>query len=612
MADPTDADERESLAADAPEEPDAPVEGAEPEEAAEEAADPSPAAGASEPSEPNEPTDPVEPRDPSGPSRSGRSRGPSQPISTLLYTNLKSWLSTRGVWLVFGAALLPLVFTGAWVGTHQGDVATTSLSVEAPGMVQGDRIVVTAGDRVNLTAVVENVGSQPVGRFNATLSVGTVSQNVLRATATEQAVIDGLRPGERRTVRLAWTAQPSPAGQVWVLADADGEDVVGEMDEFNNQELMPVQVRHPVPSAGDAPDAPTNLTGNASATDEASVRIAGLDRSPVELQAQQSTTFTATVVNDGPGNVTNATVVVEVGRVFSGRLIAFATEEQVVSLAAGEQTTVELEWTARAGSLWARATVNVSDANAAPNATTVRDPNGEDNVVTVPFAVQSDFSAQSPPEPPERQTLKDFFTTLLNLLHLRILIPFIALFYAGGVIADEKKAGTLKYLLTRPVQRWLFPATKFASGYIVAAAAVLLGITAAFALLFGTPGGDIGFLTTPLLISLVALLVYGAFFVLLGTLVDRPYLVGVAFVIGWETIAGNFVPFVQNLTFSQHLLNAIRGAQDVPDDGWRLDAGVQLLPTGETAMNALVLLLVLSVVFLVGAGVVMKRREFDV
>lgn len=544
----------------------------------------------------------------------------NQPITTLLYTNLKSWLTTRGVWLVFGAALLPLVFTGAWVGTHQGDVAVTDVTVEMPGEAQADRFVVHNGDTVNFTATVRNVGSQPVGAFNASLAVGTVQQNVLRTAQSNTVRIDGLAPGQTGTVTLEWTARPSLAGTLWLLADADGEDVVGELDEFNNQDLTPIQVLNRAPAPEDAPPAPGNLTGNASATDEASVRVDGLTWSPDPTAPQQRTTFTATVVNDGPADVTNATVVVEVGRTVGGtfRAVApFPPQPRVLDLSAGETRTVQINWTASSGAWWARAYVNVSDASAGdggdPNATTtVRDPDGSDNLVQEGFAVQSPFQAESRPEPPERLTLKEFFTTLLNLLHLRILVPFIALFYAAGVVTDEQSAGTLKYLLTRPVERWLFPATKFASGYAVAALAVVLGIVASFALLFGTPRGDIGFLTTPILISLVALLVYGAFFILLGTLVDRPYLIGVAFVIGWETIAGNFVPFVQNLTITQHLLNALRGDREVPDDGWLLDAGVQLWPTGEMASNALVLLLLASVVFLVAAGLWMKHREFDV
>lgn len=518
----------------------------------------------------------------------------SQPITTLLYSNLKAWLSTKGVWLVFGAAMVPFVLTAAWVGTHQGDITVDPIDVQGDATVVGDRINVTDGRTVEFVTFVRNDGSSSVGSFNASLSVGVVQQQgeqrVFRPQQTNQVTIDGLEPGESRRLNLTWEASVSRIGQLWVLADADRDDKVGEADEFNNQQLRPIHVAYAVPDIADAPDRPTNLTGKASANRTGDVRVE-MTRVPTDPAAGSNVTFRATFTNTGPDEVVNASLDLELGRTFRGRFIPSRQSSETVTIPAGNSTVLNLTWQARPGSYWVRAHVNVTNAN--------HDPDGGNNYVQEPFAVQPEVTQNPPPpEPPERLTLKQFYTDLLSLLHYRLLIPFIALFYAGGVVTDEQSQGNLPYLLTRPIERWLFPVTKFASGYAVAAVAVSLGILASFVVLFGSPEVDAGFLTSSLVLALIGLLVYGGFFVLLGTLVSRPYLVGVAFVIGWEAIAGNFVPWVENLTISKYLTDAIERV-DIEQGFVLADQSVAIVVAAGAA-------------FLLLAGLVMKHREFDV
>lgn len=510
----------------------------------------------------------------------------AQPFVPLLTTNLKGWLSARGFWMVTVAALFPLVLTGAWVATHQGDVATQDLTWNVTGPI-------TEGDAVEFTAVVQNTGGSSVGTFNASIAVGRVFGATLRPDATTTVEIDGLAPGERRTINLSWVAKP---GVFFALADADSQDVIGEIDEFNNQEPKPIVVNYarPDPSAG--PTAPENLTGGANATTEVALSVARVEM-PENPKVGENVTIRAVAANAGPGEATNATLTVRVGRLFGATLVPFREQSENVVVPPGGEASVEVVWPAQEGAFWVEAFVRTGGEQL--------DADGADNHRAEPVVVNPEAADDlTPPEPPEKLTIKEFYIEILSLLHVRILIPFIALFYAAGVLSDERERGTLAYLLTRPVQRWIIPLTKFVASFAVASVAVSIGIVATFALLFGaTPSGDIGFLTTPLLVSLLSLFAYGAFFILLGVVVDRPYLVGAAFVIGWETVAAIFVPWVRNLTISQHLLNAI--------GGWRLDQGVQVLPEGDS-VRAVWVLLIAGVGFLAASAYVMRRREFDV
>ncbi|HVL86628.1 MAG TPA: CARDB domain-containing protein [Candidatus Thermoplasmatota archaeon] len=557
------------------------------------------------------------------------------PIGTLFGLSLRGWLSARGVWAAFAVALVPMLLTGSWVATHPADVEVTG--------VFADLERIRDGDEVTFAVQLRNVGGVDVGGFNVSLSVfhalprvegnRLVVNNETGRLAWEMSAetrmrpsrdffqgerlverVEGLPAGASTTVTFSWQAKFG----VWlVLAQADPEDAVGEINERNNLaqhrppgtealargEPTPLVVPFRLPEAG--PRAPTGLEGEGETQANLSVRV---EFAPREPRLFEFVNITATVVNSGPEPVENATFRLRAGRVDGGAFsIVPPVQDQLrtVSLGVGNSSTITISWQPPfLETYWIQ-------AYAQPPAGAL-DPSPDDNVVAVPFGMLmpdhrqlvEDLRPLLAPqlEPPPRATIKAFYQAIFEFLHLHIILPFVALFYAAGVLADERERGTLPYVLTRPIPRWLLPLAKFAAGFVVAATAVILGIAAAFAVMFGAPGGDVGFLTTPLLASLAALFAYSAFFVLLGVLVDRPYLVGVAFVLGWETIAGALVPWVSNLTISHHVRKAF--------GGWPMDQGVQWAPAEGEPTTALLVVLLSGVAFLVAAAVAMKRREF--
>lgn len=514
-------------------------------------------------------------------------------LVVLLANNFKAWVSARGFIMVVAAALVPLILTGAWVATHQTDVAASDVSWDPDPAVDGTRI--------NVTALIVNKGRFDVGAFNATITIGSVSPTSTGATLISQSTnrtrIEGLGAGESKQIFLNWTPRP---GAFVVLADADNSDELGEIEEFNNQKLQWLEVRYKPANLSQAPRAPGNLTGPSGATGSADLAVTALDY-PADPRSNTNITITATIRNNGPDAVTDANVTLHAGQVFSQQLFASRETKMNVSLGPGETTTVALAWNqVPPGPYWIESFVN---------ATNIQDPDASNNHRADPFNVHVRVGEDAKfPDPPERLTIKRFYFDILNVLHLRILLPLIGLFYAAGVLSDEREKGNLVYLLTRPVPRPLIPITKFVASFLVASVAVVAGILGTFFLLLGTPQSDIGFLTTPLFISLISLFVYGSFFILLGVWFQRPYLIGLVWVIGWETIAGNFVPWVENLTLSHHLLTAFEGWWQVDEE---LHQPLLWLPKGTEALQALQWMVLAAVVFLVAAVVSMRVREFD-
>lgn len=511
----------------------------------------------------------------------------SSPVISLLKSNFRTWIGAKGFWLVAAAALLPLVLTGAWVGAHRADVEVSELRIEGAPY--------EAGEEARFVTVVTNSGKESVGPFNVSLAVGTVQGGRLFAQDDTTETVEKLGPGETREVTLLWNAT---SGVVYVVATVDPEDEIGERDEYNNQKAEPLAITHRTPDASEAPAAPLGLAGDANSTNEIDLVVESITRSASEIKTGDNVTFSVAVRNNGI-EVADANVVVRVTRSFAGRGISVQEANQTVSFGTGETKTVDVTWTAQDGVYWHEGFVR-------PPADT-RDVAPENNFRSEPIIVNTVITDDmKPPEPEERLTIKEFYLQILSLLHLKVLLPLIALFYAAGVIADERERGSLPYVLTRPIPRWLIPLTKFVASFAVAALATVVGVALTYLFLFGTTaeGGDIGFLTTPLLASLLTLFVYGALFILLGTLVERPYLVGLLIVLGWENAAALLVPWVRNFTLTTHIGNALAD--------WRLDEGLQWVPATETGVRALLIILAVGVGFLVAASVQMKRREFQV
>lgn len=525
----------------------------------------------------------------------------AQPILILLQQNLKRWFSARGVWLVFLAALVPFILTGAWVMTHQKDVGITAVTWEPQNPKPGDTI--------NFTAVFENLGKKTVGPFNISLRVD--ANEVIRidegsnfVTKTKiQRSIATLAPGESYVLRGNWTTTPGGnfsipnVGTYILIAEADANDVLGEIDEHNNlyQEAFQIQWG---PLGQDALGTLSMLPGNQSSPKRADAEVSKPTITPRDVVAGGNTTFSAVITNHGPDPIVDGTRYWFIYKIAEYpprlRIDRVLTENETFSLGANESLTYTLNWNSGEVGFeyFVRAAVDVGQS--------ARDAEPFNNDHHQRFFVDRQLAF---PEPPERATIKEFYRDVLLLIQLRIIIPLIGLFYAAGVIADEREKGTLPYILTRPVQRWLIPVTKFASSFFVAAVPLALGILVSFGLLFGTPTRDVGFLSTPLLFSLLSLFVYGAFFIFIGVLVDRPYLIGIGFVIGWEAIAGNFVPWVRDLTLSRHLNATL--------ENWPLDQGLVWLPMGKS-LQELAIVGGVAVVSLIAASVYMKMREFDV
>jgi len=204
-------------------------------------------------------------------------------------------------------------------------------------------------------------------------------------------------------------------------------------------------------------------------------------------------------------------------------------------------------------------------------------------------------------------TPHDLYAVVVAIYWIRNVLPLAALFYATALIADEVEGKTLTYLLTRPLTRASIFAGKFAA-YLVTTlclalpAAVLTFFTILSARGLAAVGPAVGDLLRDLAVMALTLLVYGAFFALLGVLLRRPVIPGLMFLYGWELLA-NLPGYLPRLTMTAWLRSLIthRPAQEGL-------AGLfqQVLPAGQ----GLLVLPAVSLAFLVAAAWIFSSREY--
>ncbi len=141
-------------------------------------------------------------------------------------------------------------------------------------------------------------------------------------------------------------------------------------------------------------------------------------------------------------------------------------------------------------------------------------------------------------------TPTDVYNVMAGGLVFGVVLVLLAVVFGTSVVSQELEQKTIVYLLTRPVPRWRILLTKFAAALVAVVVTVgLADVTLALA----THGPrELGAtrLVRDLQVLTVGAVAYGALFLLLGVMLNRPLMWGLLFAFGWEswvpTLPGRF------------------------------------------------------------------------
>ena len=137
---------------------------------------------------------------------------------------------------------------------------------------------------------------------------------------------------------------------------------------------------------------------------------------------------------------------------------------------------------------------------------------------------------------------------LLGGFALGTVVPLLGLIAGTGSIGPEIDDGSIVYLMSKPLSRFSIVLSKLAVAAVVVTMVAAVPTFLAGLMMSGTEenlavGYGIG--------AAVSGLAYCALFVLLAILTRNAVVVGLIYVLIWETLVGNFVPGAQVLSIQQ-------------------------------------------------------------
>ena len=125
---------------------------------------------------------------------------------------------------------------------------------------------------------------------------------------------------------------------------------------------------------------------------------------------------------------------------------------------------------------------------------------------------------------------------VVSLIGFTLLVPIVALVFAGASLGDTREDGTLVYLWLRPMPRSGVVAGAWLAAITVSLPLTLIPMTATAVLL--DAGSDL--VAAAVIATIVGILAYSALFVLLGLVVKNPIVWGLGYILIWEGLVASF------------------------------------------------------------------------
>jgi ABC-2 type transport system permease protein len=177
--------------------------------------------------------------------------------------------------------------------------------------------------------------------------------------------------------------------------------------------------------------------------------------------------------------------------------------------------------------------------------------------VLIAFVFQVGNDGETDPE--------EFSVKILGVwLVITTVLPLTAVLLGTSVLGDELEDGTIIYLLTKPMQRWLILLPKIAAAWLSTAALAIGSLAVSVLIVLGGDGGNVilGFAVA----ALIGSLAYAVVFALLSIVTSRALIAGLVFVFIWEGAVTGIFEGVRYISIRHYTLSIAEWLSNVPDD----------------------------------------------
>jgi ABC-type transport system involved in multi-copper enzyme maturation permease subunit len=202
------------------------------------------------------------------------------------------------------------------------------------------------------------------------------------------------------------------------------------------------------------------------------------------------------------------------------------------------------------------------------------------------------------------------FGLMIWLVYLRFIVPVLAVFYGTSLIADEIEDKTITYLFTRPIPRGAVLIGKYLAYLACTIFVVLPSVVLVYLLvvpLRGSLGAAFPDLVTDLGLLALGLATYGALFAFVGAKFNRPLLISLVFIFGWEPAALVIPGYMRRFTVAYYLQSLVPHAMPANSLLSAMQGIFQETPGLATALFGLAVILA---GFLALSAWIVTRREY--
>lgn len=202
---------------------------------------------------------------------------------------------------------------------------------------------------------------------------------------------------------------------------------------------------------------------------------------------------------------------------------------------------------------------------------------------------------------PETATGREWFDDIFRNLIVPTILPLATVILATNALGNEIEDRTMVYLVLKPIRRSRIILEKYAAVVQSTWFALIIGMVVAWALASrGDAINDLDMLAASVLAVLAGVLTYGALFLAVSLIIPRALVVGIIYVLIWESLLGRLIPGARLLSI-QHYVQSIY-SRLLADSRFEVSNALQF----PSAMLAIVLIIVLTLVF-----ATMRLRAMD-
>ncbi|MGA7670301.1 MAG: ABC transporter permease subunit [Nitrolancea sp.] len=160
-----------------------------------------------------------------------------------------------------------------------------------------------------------------------------------------------------------------------------------------------------------------------------------------------------------------------------------------------------------------------------------------------------------------------FLGDVFNQFMAPTVIPLATLILATATLGNELSDRTIVYLIIKPISTIRIVLEKFVGTFLVTSMAILVGLLITWLVVVAGPGTPSGAALGSMFVgALIGVAAYGALFLFVSLIVPRALLVGVIYVLLWESLLARFIPGIRILSvrhFVQSIFIHILGDADV-------------------------------------------------